>query len=732
MRWQRIARLAIAIFVLVFAVIVIVALRRSPKPVQRAQTPRVDPASSAELGPLTHSSYDPQQGKLRYRIDAKRGITYPDGRQVLTDADLTLPDRDGRTFKVHGGVMEIVFPQAGSSNAPVQTVTVTKGTRLTDSDGLVVTSEQAVYDERTGVVTIPGEVQFTRARMTGSGIGATYDKGRNVMWLLDRARLSVRPDATGAGAVEATAKAIGMARTEHYVRLTENAHIAGDARTLDANEIVLWLSDDETTLTRVELRGNSRITGSAAGAAAEGMSARDIDLTYAPDGRTLQQARLIENASLRMTSTGGGRTISASTIDLTMGADGSTVTGLSANRNVVVELPAAAGSPARRITATTLSGGGPNGLQNATFAGGVMFREMKPGGRGGSAAGERTAQSQQLIVQTQPGFGTLQQADFRGNVHIVDGETVADGQRVVHQVTQDSFDVMMSPGDPGPSPSVNDGRILVNARTINFTIGTQKLRAETDVRSSVQPSGAETGKPLGASPGRGRGGAPGAESGRMPSMLRQDQPVNVTSTKLEYNGANGSATYTGNAKLWQDHKQIQADVIVIDDRSGNLTGQGHVRTVMSFQEADAATKAKRQVQTIATADSLVYEDAKRLATYTTGPTAKAHMVGTQGDVTADRIQLFIKQNANELERAEAHGTVTVKEGLRVATGQHLTYTPADETYVMTGSPVEVEERKGSECRVSSGNTLKFRKAGEAMAMENNQYVPVKFRQCAAK
>jgi lipopolysaccharide export system protein LptA len=730
MRWQRIARLAIAMFVLVFAAIVAVQLRRPPKPVERAQTPRTDDKSTVELGELTHSRYDAQD-KLLFTIDAKRGITYPDGRQVLTDADLTLPDRDGRTLKVHGGSIELVYPQDKSSKAPIQTATITKGAKLTASDGLVVTSEQAVYDERTGIVTIPGDVQFTRGRMSGAGVGATYDKGRNVMWLLDQARLSVKPDATGGGAAEASAKAIGLARTEHYVRLTEMAHIVGEGRTLDANEIVLWLSEDETALRRAELRGNSRISGGAAGAAAEGMSARDIDLTYAPDGRTLQQARLVENASVQINSPGGARTVSASTIDLTMGADGSTVTGLSANQNVVVELPPSADAPARRITSATLSGGGAAGLQNATFAGGVVFHEVKAGGRGAAATGERTARSQRLIVQTQPGFGTLQQADFRGTVHIVDGETVADGQRIVHQVAQDSFDVMMSPGDPGPSPSVNDGRILVNARTINFTIGTRKLKADGDVRSSVQPSRHQTAKPSPAA-ARGRGGATAPDSGKMPSMLKQDQPVNVTSAKLDYDGAAGSATYTGNARLWQDQTQIQADEIVVDDRSGNLTGRGHVRTVMFFDEVDEKTKAKRPVQTIATADNLLYEDAKRLATYTTGPTAKAHMVGTQGDVTADRIQLFMKQNGGELERAEADGTVTVTEGIRTATGQHLTYTTADETYVMTGSPVEIEERKATECRISSGNTLRFRKAGEAMTLDNNQYVPVKFRQCAAK
>ena len=73
--------------------------------------------------------------------------------------------------------------------------------------------------------------------MTGTGLGATYDQGRNVMWLLDQAKLDVKPDEKGAGAVEATAKGIGMARNEHYIRLVENAHIVGEGRTLDANEM---------------------------------------------------------------------------------------------------------------------------------------------------------------------------------------------------------------------------------------------------------------------------------------------------------------------------------------------------------------------------------------------------------------------------------------------------------------------------------------------------------------
>ena len=76
--------------------------------------------------------------------------------------------------------------------------------------------------------------------------------------------------------------------------------------------------------------------------------------------------------------------------------------------------------------------------------------------------------------------------------------------------------------------------------------------------------------------------------------------------------------------------------------------------------------------------------------------------------------------------------MTVIEGVRTATGQHLTYTPANETYVMTGTPVQVVEKTPKECRISDATTLTFRKAAEAMTMENNRYAPVKFRQCPAK
>jgi lipopolysaccharide export system protein LptA len=752
MRWQKVARLAIAAIVIVFAAIVVVALRRpGPAAVAEPAPPRRSAESLSESGAIEWKQFT-ADGKLSWFIKARASDSFPDGRRVGHDATLTLPDRNGRTCDIFAPRMDVVAPEEGQSKVSVGKMT--GGVKLTCSDGLQMTSDEATYDDRTEIVSVPGEVQFSRGRMSGSGKGATYDQKRDVIWLLADARMKVAPDETGAGASEATAGSAGLARNEHYVRLTAPAHVVGEGRTIDTDDLTIHLTDDDRLIESMELRGNSRITGTAESSAAEGMSARDIDLTYGPDGRTLQRAQLMENAVVDLSGGGSGsRRISGRSIDMTLGPDGKAVTDLRANENVEVVLPAGAGSPERRITAASLAARGAEAIETATFEGGVVFRELRPA-QGDTPAGERTARSRSLIVQTEPGLGNIKQADFRGNVDIEDGATSAEGQRAIYRVADDTFDISPS-NDPGPPPSVNDGRVLVRARTISFGITSKALHAETDVRSSIQPSkptegakagadarpagqpakaGGKPGQPAGKpAPPSGRGGKPASkDGGKLPSMLKQDEPVNVTSNRLDYDGGSGKATYTGNAKLFQDNTYVSGDTIVVDDQTANLTAEGGVRSVMFFEEADAKSGKKNLVQTTATGHTLLYEDAKRLATYTTGPSAKAHIVGTQGDVTADTIKLFLKEGANELERAEADGSVVVKEGIRTATGQHLTYTPANETYVMTGAPVQIEERSPEDCRITEGSVLNFRRTTVDTRINGNGVSPVNVKQCPPK
>jgi len=559
---------------------------------------------------------------------------------------------------------------------------------------------------------VPGPVTFTRGRMTGSGTGATYDRNRDVLWLLADARITVAPDPTGGGAMQGTAGTAGLARADHYVRLSKNAHVVADNRTIDADDLTATLTPDDQKVQQMQLRGNSRIVGTDRGA--QSMAARDIDLTYGPDGRILQLAKLMEQSSVQLPSDGGARKITARLIDMTMSPDGSAVTILNATENVVLELPAQGPTPAKTIKASTLAAAGEGGgaLQTATFEGPVDYREVRAG-RGDQAALDRRATSKRLIVHTKPGLGDLQQAEFRGNVRFVDGATTtAEAPVGVYQVDQDRLDLSPSATEPGPPPIVTNRDLTVHARTIAMTMGTQILRAETDVRSVMDR------KP---DAGRGRGGAArGSEPGKLPSLLKQDQPVTVRSNRLEYDGGTSHALYSGAARLTQPGgTELQADTIEIDDASGNLKAQVKVRTRMMMDDVDPKTKQRTSTETIGTADNFVYEDAKRLATYTSTGTVQAHLVGPTGDVTGTRIDLFLKQGANELERLEADGEVTTVETNRTAHGRHLTYTAADETYVMVGKPVEVVAKEPTSCKRTLAGSIRFQRAVDSITTEGS-------------
>ncbi len=428
---------------------------------------------------------------------------------------------------------------------------------------------EATYAGKTGILTIPGPVTFTKGRMKGSGVGATYDRNRDVIWLLADARITVTPDAAGAGAIDGSAAKAGLARADNFVKLEGTARLTTETRTAEADVITAYLDEKGEKVRTMELREHSRITST--GANAERMTARNIDLMYGDDGRTLQSSKLMEGSVLEFPGTGGAgsKRIAGTTIETRMSPDGATVTNLTAQENVQVDLPVEGDSPARRIQSATLraTGAPGQGIQNAVFEGGVDFTETRPAA-GKTPALDRRARSTRLIVDTKPGFGAVERADFRGNVRFVDGELTAEAPKAIYDIARDQLDLSLATGEVGTGPILNNAQMTVQALNIHVSPSTQKLKADTDVRTILKPKKAPAAPAAG-----GRGAAPAAKSEtHVPAMLKADKQVNVTSNRLEYDGV-AEATYSGKALLWQDKSRIEAETIVMNDRTGNLTGQ---------------------------------------------------------------------------------------------------------------------------------------------------------------
>jgi lipopolysaccharide export system protein LptA len=736
MQWQRKARLAIATFVILFAAIVVFTMRQRSVPAPPPS--RTVPNDGTIVSSQGSIAWDhSEKGRLKLRLRGKDHKVFPGGRTEISAAVVTVPDRGDGTVTIRADKAELQSPPGKPTE--VARGTFTGNVALTTDKGVAVSANQANYDEASGIVSVPGPVQFSRGRMSGRGVGGSYDKNRDVLSILDQARATVAPDPSGTGGAEATAGAMSLARADNYIRLTTSAQIVAEGRTAAGDEITAWLNADGETIRQLDIRGNSRITGTAT--AMQNMSARDIDLTYASDGRTLQGARLMENSIVDLPGADGaaGRRIAGRTVELAMSPDGATLTGLKANDDVQVDLPAAGDVPARRICSRSLDASGPPGagLQDATFTGSVEYLEHQAPG-GSAAAIDRTARANRLILATKPGLGEIERADFLGNFTMREDaapspqetgrcgsppatgppQVSAGAPRALYHVSRDLVELSPQAGEPGSAPFVNDGRMRVSARTIRFSPSSRKLSAETDVQSTMQPQRrTRTDRTNGG--GRAAQAPAGSKAERMPAMLDEDKPVTVVANRLEYDGT-AEATYTGKARLWQDQSKIDADIIVLNDRTGNLTARTNVRTTMLLEDTDPQTKQRSVTETVASADTLVYEDDKRLATYTGTGEARARMKGVHGDVTADRIEVFLDDTGNRLERAIATDNVVVKEGLRTAVGRRLVYTAADETYVMTGSPVEAfEQETPNSCKITVGSTLTFQRAVGSIRAETS-------------
>ncbi len=698
MRWQKIARLLIASFVIVFAGVVVFYMRHGAT-VERPgpETVKVADGSLTDSGKGVLDLFKLGKGK---KIDYSKMVTYPDGRLEFTGVTLTIPDKDGKPVSIAADRADAVAPPGNAQDVTVGKLT--GNVKLRTEAGVEVRAQEASYNEKDGMLTIPGAVEFSKGRMTGSGVGATYNRNNDVLWILASARVLATPDAKGAGAIDASAGSAGFARADHYMKLVAAAKITSDGRVAEANEITIRLDDTGEKIQALELREQSRLTGGGTGGA-QSMTARNIDLAYAPDGRTLQSSKLMENAVAELPGAAGAAPsrISAATIDIVMSPDGATVTSLHATDRTQVDLPAQGETPARTIKSSTLraTGAPGQGLQNAVFEGGATFTETRPA-NGKAPATERKANSQRLVVDTKPGLGPIERADFRGNAHFEDGRTFADAPRAVYTIDKDTLDLSPGEGDVGKGPILTNAQLTVAARNIHVSPSTQKLTADTNVRSTIQPQKG------------GRGGADASQT-RMPAMLKRDTPVNVSANRLTYDGVS-EAVYNGNASLWQGtQSRIDGDTIVLNDRTGNLRASVKVTTKMTLVDTDPKTQQRTPTETNVTADELVYDDAKRTAIYTVAGETLARMVSPQATVVGRRIDLFLKEGGNELERAEADGKVTITTESMIATGRHLVYTAATETYVLVGEPtVSVQKDDKGACKETQGTTMTYRRGSD--------------------
>ncbi|MDO8677602.1 MAG: LPS export ABC transporter periplasmic protein LptC [Acidobacteriota bacterium] len=619
------------------------------------------------------------------RIEFERQESYESGQTKLFVVRIKVDNRGGRNFTVTGKEMFLGKDQSSFD--------VAGDVKLETSDGLTAYGQSASYAETEKIVKVPGPVKFARGRMSGTGVGFTYDEQRDTLWILDQAVVNFAP-AGGAGAAKLTAGGFGFARRDRYMRLERTMHMERDGQVTDANEATVTLFPDRDESDYIELRGNSRVTGGAGMGLLKSLSATDMNLDYREDGRSLQHATLAGQADIQLATKGAspGQRLQAGNMDIALAPDDS-VSSLSARDKVEVTLPATAETAARTIKSTALTAAGAaQGLNTMNFSEGVSYDEAAT-----KTQGARTARSRNLDASLDPAAGTLNEAKFTRTFVFEDGAMRASSANATYKIAAGQLELTGREG--AAVPQIKDDTLTIDADRIDVTLSPRKMVASGKVQSVLQPSKKPTGN---------------APAAKRPGLLQDKDPVNVIADKLTYDEASRKGEYAGQARLFQGDTQINGDAITLDETKGDLIVTGKVITTLLIAEKDAKPGAPIPPM-IGRAGSFTYTDQARQATYRT----LAHLAGSQSDLHADTLDLFLAAGENTLERLEATGAVTATVDKRTVTGTKLSHVPADDKYVVLGAPVRMID---ADCQETTGRTLTFFKSSDRVIVDGNQEI----------
>jgi lipopolysaccharide export system protein LptA len=358
--------------------------------------------------------------------------------------------------------------------------------------------------------------------------------------------------------------------------------------------------------------------------------------------------------------------------------------GLQGRRDTRLTFPPAGGAPARSVDADQVDADGDpgRGLTHARFTGRVTYRERGPS--------ERVVTAGVLDAALAPDTGDIQDARFTRSVHMTDGALQGFAAQARYRVADGVVELTGSEA-AHPVPDVLNDQMDVRAARVDVTLEGPRLHAAGAVKSAVKPA------------------ADGKPGTKVPVMLHGDEPITVTADDLQYDGGRSRAVYTGRAWLWQGGTSVKGDTITLDSASGDLSAGGAVTTTTVLDEkADDGTVSK--TTTVATAKAFAYEEATRRATYT----GAAHLSGPGRDMTADKVELFLNEAGDAVDRMEAYDHITLRESQRKTTGARMTYTAADERYVVTGAPATIVDECGRE---TVGQRISFVRASDTVTVD---------------
>ncbi len=724
----------------IIGVIVVAFVRGVRKPAPPQSKPAA-PILGAQVVSVTEG-YDyvvTEDGKPAYRVKAARDTAYSDGRHELEQLTLIAYASDGKEKAQIVADHGVYRQQEGEAQFAGHV-------KLTDAEGLEVTSEKLNYNQIKQVAATDVAVQFKRGDMSGSSTGAVFYSATKVIDLSKDAHLVKEHTEKGKGGPPVEVRGgwggydgvKGLIRFEGAVVVTQGAQ-EGRADAMSG----YFDAATKKKLERIELRGNSFLKDGRKGKLAEAQ-ARDIDFFF--DGeQQLTRAVAVGAAKARSLEPDAPRELSAERVEALYAPSpqGSNLQSISTQGTTqgtpqgrtVLKLVEPAGNVAAKQPAKSAERVLEADAVQTTFSADGRFLQRA------EANGNAVLTITPLQVTPKAERQTLRAAKFNANyfetgnalkTFVAEGNAVAEFEPL--EKPKDKNDKRAKRTLTGQKLTANlqqqsqEITDLTAEGEVKYTDGDRNVTAARGVYEAATQTVALRGKPLlwdasartnadeidanldtGESQARGRVRTTyysrETTGGAVPFNKKSKAPVTIAADSAVVRHREGAARYLGNARAWQDDDFVRGDNMELDKGESTLHAWGNVQSAFYGMEREAEKGKKEVVPVFVSAEKLDYTDANRTAHY------EGKVKIRQGSDQIDAaVADAVMDQENKLSKMTAAREVVLTQPQRRGTGDLLVYTAADDAAVLTGNLAQIEDREREVTTKGARLTLHLRDA----------------------
>ncbi len=668
-----------------------------------------------------------EQGKTTIEVNANVRLGLKDGKSRFEQVKATVfRKREGRFDTITSLRCEV--DNASQDVVFLENVVVTLDTPDGGAESIpaIVRGERMTYSRSLDRVVSEAAVSFERGRVSGSSRGLVYDPRSGLITLPSEVDLRVLPVQEEDHLLRIRAGSLKFHKQRAEMELHSNVRVEKGPTELTAAQMRAVFATPAWTLSQIQARGRVRsrsldpnamievqadrlsyLFGSgpdgldrvvARGKAVarpltprplRELSAREITLDLPPRSQSLRRLTAVGEARVRFQTPSPSRT---GTRKSSQPADGITRRILTSPRvsahfrpesgrlsrveavgpSTLEEIPAGPGEEKRKLSARALRlfyGKDSDRLERFT-----ADREVKL--ELSSAAGTvRETRSHHLTALFDKKNDRLSEIRQTGDFRYREPGRQAWSESAVHRVASSLIRLE-------GRPKVTDIQGETEADVIEFYRDRDLLKAEGEVRSAY------------FAPGDSHGGSP---------------DVFASSQFMEFQTREGIGRFWKNARLWQQDRILYAHDIRLNRPEGKLTATGRVTSLFHRPGEEESS-----LGTMVRSERMTYEEQARRIVYEEGVATTT----PQGRLQSDRLQVFLRQEQGQtsVDRALAEGNVRMAQPNRTTFSEWAEYRGREGKVVLWGGPPQVvDDQRG----FTTGARLTIDIGGGSVAVEGN-------------